>query len=94
MNHTIFFLETRTDPMIGAKLDLGAPTCMVSHLGMDWRWSDNLSLNLDARGWEIQTTAHLSGIDKYSLSNTLPHQLVFDVPHDPLTIGLSMTFQY
>ena len=67
---------------------------MVSHLGMDWKWSDNFSLNLDVRRWEIQITAHLTGIDKSSLPNILTHHLVFDVPHDPLTIGLSMTFQY
>ena len=93
LNHTIFLLETRTGLMSRTKFDLGASTGMVSHFGMDWKWSDNLGLNLAARRWEIQSTAHLTGIDKSSLPNILPHHLVFDVPHNPLTIGLSMTFQ-
>ena len=94
LNHTIFFLETRTGPMGRTKFDLGASSGMVSHLGMDWKWSDNPSLNPDLRRWEIQTTVHLTEIDKSALPNILPHHLVFDVPLDSLTIGLSMTFQY
>ena len=94
LNHTVFFKETATGPLSGAGIELDASTGLVYQLGMDWKWKDNLSLNLDVRRWNIQTTAHVTGIKSSSLSTTLPDQLVFDVPLDPLTIGLSLTYEY
>ena len=94
LNHTVFFKETTTGPMSGSELELDASTGLVYQLGMDWKWTENLSLNLDVRRWKIQTTAHVTGIESSSLSNILPDQIVFDVPLDPLTIGLSLTYEY
>jgi len=94
LNHTVFFKETTTGPMSGAELELDASTGLVYQLGMDWKWTENLSFNLDVRRWNIRTTAHVTEIESSSLSTILPDQLVFDVPLDPLTIGLSLTYEY
>ena len=94
LNHTIFFKEKTTGPHKGAALKLDSSTGTVYQIGLDWKWSDNLTLNFDVRKWNIHTTAHVSDIGRSSLSSILQDRLDFEVPLDPLTIGLSLTYEY
>ena len=93
-NYTFFFKEKTSGPLEGASLDIGSSTGLVYQLGFDWRFSENLILNLDVRKFNLESSATVTNIDNSSLSDVLPASLVFDVPLDPLTIGLGLSFEF
>ena len=94
LNHTFFFKEETTGPLSGASLDIGSSTDLAFQLGIDWKFNENLILNLDVRKFNIESTATVTNIDNSSLKGVLPSTLSFEVPIDPLTIGLSLAWEF
>ena len=74
----IFFKEKTTGPLGGAALKLDSSTGTAYPLGLDWKWSDKLTLNFDVRKWNIHTTAHVSDVGRSSLSSILQDRLDLD----------------
>ena len=94
LTHTFFFKEETTGPLSGASLDIGSSTDLAFQLGIDWKFNENLILNLDVRKFNIESTATVTNIDNSSLEGVLPSTLSFEVPIDPLTIGLSLAWEF
>lgn len=93
-NYTFFFKEKTSGPLEGASLDIGSSTGLVYQLGFDWRLSDNFIFNLDIRKFNLESTASVTNIENSSLAEILPSSLVFDVPLDPITIGVGLSFEF
>jgi len=70
----------------GSKLDITSSTGLVTQLGLDYEFNNNLILNIDIRKHQIKPSAILTGIDGFSNK--------FDVPLDPLTVGLGVVFKF
>ena len=94
LNYTFFFKEETTGPLSGASLDIGSSTDLAFQFGVDWKLSESLILNLDVRKFNIESTATVTNIENSSLKDTLPPTVSFVVPIDPLTIGLSLAWEF
>ena len=94
MNYTFFFKEETSGPLAGASLDIGSSTGLAYQFGVDWKLNENLILNLDVRKFNIESTATVTNIANSSLKDVLPAELSFEVPIDPLTIGLSLAWEF
>jgi outer membrane protein len=94
LNHTFFFKEKTTGPLAGADLKIGSSTDFAFQLGADWFISDRLTLNFDVRKFKIKNKATVTNIGNSSLSNILPEELVFDVPIDPITLGIHLVWHF
>ena len=94
LNYTFFFKEETTGPLSGASLDIGSSTDLAFPFGVDWKLSESLILNLDVRKFNIESTATVTNIENSSLKDVLPPTLSFVVPIDPLTIGLSLAWEF
>lgn len=92
LNHTFFFDEKTDGPLKGASLDLGSSTGLVYQLGIDWELDKNLILNIDIRKFDLETTASVTNIDRSPLKDTLPASLNFNVPLDPVTVGIGFSW--
>ena len=86
LNHTFFLSEKATGLLSGSKLDITSSTGLVTQLGLDYEFNNNLILNIDIRKHQIEPSAILTGIDGSSNK--------FDVPLDPLTVGLGVVFKF
>jgi len=93
-NYTFFFKEKTQGPLQGASLDIGSSTGLVYQLGFDWRFAENFILNIDIRKFNLESTATVTNIENSSLKDVLPSNLIFDVPLDPLTIGVGLSFEF
>jgi outer membrane protein W len=67
---------------------------LAFQFGVDWKLSESLILNLDVRKFNIESTATVTNIENSSLKDVLPPTLSFVVPIDPLTIGLSLAWEF
>ncbi len=94
LNYTFFFKEETSGPLAGASLDIGSSTGLAYQFGVDWKLNENLILNLDVRKFNIESTATVTNIANSSLKDVLPAELSFEVPIDPLTIGLSLAWEF
>ena len=94
LNYTFFFKEETSGPLAGASLDIGSSTVLAYQFGVDWKLNENLILNLDVRKFNIESTATVTNIANSSLKDVLPAELSFEVPIDPLTIGLSLAWEF
>ena len=93
-NYTFFFKEKTKGPLQGASLDIGSSNDFVYQLGFDWRFNESYILNLDLRKFNLKSTARVTNIENSSLVNDLPSSLEFDVPLDPVTLGIGLTFEF
>ncbi|MAD91197.1 MAG: hypothetical protein CMQ54_00470 [Gammaproteobacteria bacterium] len=93
-NYTFFFKEKTKGPLQGASLDIGSSTGLVYQLGFDWRLNENFILNLDLRKFNLESTANVTNIANSSLVNDLPSSLEFNVPIDPVTLGVGLSFEF
>ena len=94
LNYTFFFKEETSGPLAGASLDIGSSTGLAYQFGVDWKLNENLILNLDVRKFNIESTATVTNIANSSLTDVLPAELSIEVPIDPLTIGLSLAWEF
>lgn len=94
LNYTFFIKEETSGPLAGASLDIGSSTGLAYQFGVDWKLNENLILNLDVRKFNIESTATVTNIANSSLKDVLPAELSFEVPIDPLTIGLSLAWEF
>jgi len=86
LNHTFFLSEKATGSLEGSKLDITSSTGFVAQLGLDYELKSNLILNLDIRKHQINPSAILRGADNSAVK--------FDVPLDPVTVGLGIVFKF
>jgi len=94
LNHTFFFKEETTGPLKGASLDIGRSTDFAIQIGADWALSNQIILNLDIRKYNIESKAKVTNINNSNLSGVLPDIFEFDVPINPITIGLSLVKEF
>ena len=83
---TFFLSEKATGSLEGSKLDITSSTGFVAQLGLDYELKSNLILNLDIRKHQINPSAILRGADNSAVK--------FDVPLDPVTVGLGIVFKF
>jgi len=93
-NYTFFFKEKTKGPLQGASLDIGSSADFVYQLGFDWRLNESYILNFDLRKFNLESTARVTNIENSSLVNDLPSSLEFNVPLDPVTLGIGLTFEF
>lgn len=86
LNHTFFLSEKATGALAGSKLDITSSTGFVAQLGLDYELKTNLIVNLDIRKHQINPSAILRGTDGSTVK--------FDVPLDPVTVGLGIVFKF
>lgn len=82
LNYTLFFDEETTGPLSGSELKLDNSLGLAAVVGLDMSITDQLSLNLDLRWFDIDTAAELDG-------NELD-----TVEIDPLGLGLSLGYRF
>jgi outer membrane protein len=94
LNHTFFFKEATSGPLDGASLDISRSTDLAFQIGVDWALSNQIILNIDIRKYNIESTARVTNINNSSLKGILPNIFEFDVPIDPITIGISLVKEF
>ena len=94
LNHTLFFKEKASGPLSGADIRLGSSTDLSLQVGFDYELSNNRFLNLDIRKIQINSKATVTNIGNTALHDVLPDELVFDVPIDPLVIGINLAWKF
>ena len=94
LNHTFFFKEATSGPLDGASLDISRSTDLAFQIGVDWALSNQIILNIDVRKYNIKSTARVTNVNNSSLRDILPNIFEFDVPIDPITIGISLVKEF
>ena len=62
LNYTLFFDEETTGPLSGLDLSLDDSFGVAAQIGFDYKFSENMFFNLDARWINIETDAALDGV--------------------------------
>lgn len=85
INHTFFLSEKTSGLLAGTPLDITSSTDLAIQLGFDYLISPTTRVNLDIRKHRINPTAILgSGASA----------IKFDVPLNPITIGISAVYKF